>query len=70
MAARSDFFCVGLFRRYAPAFGFFADFGEAFINAVLGDKLGVGAALGYFAVLDDEDLIGILYRCKTVGDGD
>ena len=38
--------------------------------AVLGDKLGVGAALGYFAVLDDEDLIGILYRCKTVGDGD
>lgn len=53
-----------------PALGLLPDLGEAPVQAVLPDKLIVGALLGDAPVLHHQDLVGILHSGQTVRDGD
>ena len=53
-----------------PAFRFLSDVDEFFVFSGDGRQLGVGSLLHKSAVVNDQNLIGLLDGCQPVGDGD
>ena len=56
--------------RDMPALSLFANLDEAAVHAILTHQFRVSAALGYAAVVNNQYLIGVLYRREAVRNRD